>query len=727
MADAHTRRPLADTATSTAPVLLAEAMSRQSNPELIQINAGQALACQTTPASPNRATAETAMATLIVTTKDDVVNSSDGVLSLREALAAADATPTVADTISFNLADMGGNRIVLAGSELTVDSDVAMNGGTGVTIDASQQSRVLLVQDGTAVDHNLVTLDHMTITGGAYTSRGGGILASSDTSVTLTASTVSGNRTEGFNAPGGGIFSYDTVTLTRSTVSGNSTEGTYAAGGGICASSTVTLTDSIVSGNSTEGDGGVGGGIYCGGDVTLIGSTVSGNSTEGLGSRGGGIFSGMVTLTDSTVSDNHTTGDIAGGGGIYSSSVILTDSTVSDNHTTGDNSAGGGIDSFRTVTITNSTVSGNSTEGVGSRGGGILAVLGPVTLTDSTISGNSTSGDIAPGGGIYALRDSLTLTDSTISGNSTAGRGSDGGGVCLYAGLTAKLANSIVAGNSVNDASSIGPDFSGMITSSNGHNIFGSEVSGNAAGDLENVPTSLLFAGGLADNGGPTQTIALRDAADNPALGGADPADAPATDQRGVARPQPDGTNPDIGAFELKQTSGGGPTLILGTNQGEVLLGTEGPDLMRGFGGNDTLRGLGGADQLFGGAGNDVLYGKGGLDRLQGDAGADRFALRLLSDAPAGGPAYDEILDFSRLQHDRIDLSQLDAVAGTSGNQAFRFIGDDPFTRAGQVHAEATADGDFLVSGNVDRDLGADFAFVVQTGVAKLVATDFLL
>ena len=66
---------------------------------------------------------------------------------------------------------------------------------------------------------------------------------------------------------------------------------------------------------------------------------------------------------------------------------------------------------------------------------------------------------------------------------------------------------------------------------------------------------SLLFAGGLADNGGPTQTIALRDAADNPALGRADPATAPATDQRGVARPAPEGTNPDIGAFELEQSN----------------------------------------------------------------------------------------------------------------------------------------------------------------------------
>ena len=43
---------------------------------------------------------------------------------------------------------------------------------------------------------------------------------------------------------------------------------------------------------------------------------------------------------------------------------------------------------------------------------------------------------------------------------------------------------------------------------------------GATASDLQNVPTSLLFAGGLANNGGPTQTIALRDATDNPALAG---------------------------------------------------------------------------------------------------------------------------------------------------------------------------------------------------------------
>ena len=57
-------------------------------------------------------------------------------------------TPT-ADRIEFALGCRAA-RIVLAGSQLTVGSDVTIDGGSGVTIDAHQASRVLLVQSGTA-------------------------------------------------------------------------------------------------------------------------------------------------------------------------------------------------------------------------------------------------------------------------------------------------------------------------------------------------------------------------------------------------------------------------------------------------------------------------------------------------------------------------------------------------------------------------------------------------
>ena len=53
-----------------------------------------------------------------------------------------------------------GRTIVLAGSQLTVNSDVTIDGGSGVTIDADEQSRVLLVQGGRAHDVVLAAPDH---------------------------------------------------------------------------------------------------------------------------------------------------------------------------------------------------------------------------------------------------------------------------------------------------------------------------------------------------------------------------------------------------------------------------------------------------------------------------------------------------------------------------------------------------------------------------------------
>ena len=167
--------------------------------------------------------------------------------------------------------------------------------------------------------------------------------------------------------------------------------------------------------------------------------------------------------------------------------------------------------------------------------------------------------------------------------------------------------------------------------------------------------------------------------------------------------------------------------MIDGTPGDDTLRGTAGAELIRGRAGSDRLWGLAGDDELFGGFGADVLVGGPGLDRMTGGAGADRFVLRQPEAAPPGGPAYDEILDFTRLQQDRIDLQPIDARVRADGNQAFAFIDNDAFTRAGQLRYEATADGDFLVSGNVDRDLDADFAFIVRTGVAMLKGSDFLL
>ena len=83
------------------------------------------------------------MTIFTVDTTADIVDAGDGVLSLREALAQANAS-VGAETILFADA-VQGRSIVLAGSQLTVNSDVIIDGGSGVTLDADGKSRVLQV------------------------------------------------------------------------------------------------------------------------------------------------------------------------------------------------------------------------------------------------------------------------------------------------------------------------------------------------------------------------------------------------------------------------------------------------------------------------------------------------------------------------------------------------------------------------------------------------------
>lgn len=73
--------------------------------------------------------------------------------------------------------------------------------------------------------------------------------------------------------------------------------------------------------------------------------------------------------------------------------------------------------------------------------------------------------------------------------------------------------------------------------------------------------------GPLADNGGPTMTIAP--AADSPARDAASAAACPATDQRGVSRPQ--GSGCDIGAYELVSRLSISPALV-GAGEGGFTL-----------------------------------------------------------------------------------------------------------------------------------------------------------
>ncbi|MEN1680921.1 MAG: choice-of-anchor Q domain-containing protein, partial [Planctomycetota bacterium] len=377
--------------------------------------------------------------TFVVTTAADENGENESELSLREAIAAANASP-LPDTITFDPRFDGSESIIrLQHGELKITDALTIVGpqpfpgvpdALSMIIDAQEQSRVFNFSANTGdLEISRLRIEGGKTTGTGDTNGGGGIRFMSDGTLTLNDSRVDGNRTEGQQARGGGIFSATgNVALDNSSLSGNSTAGDLAEGGGIFTySGAVTLTGSSVSENSTTGENANGGGVSSDtGAVTLTGSTVSGNFTAGLAAAGGGIAtdSGTVKLNESTVSGNSTAGLSAEGGGIFTKSgeAQLTGSTGSGNFTTGDFAEGGGIYAYSgSVTLTSSTISGNSTSGTFSEGGGIYAELGSVKLTRSTVTDNRAINDV--GGGV-ALGPAATFTsDSSILAANTAGNG----------------------------------------------------------------------------------------------------------------------------------------------------------------------------------------------------------------------------------------------------------------------------------------------------------------
>jgi CSLREA domain-containing protein len=324
---------------------------------------------------------------------------------------------------------------------------------------------------------------------------------------------------------------------------------------------------------------------------------------------------------------------------------------------------GGGIFNEGSVTVTGVTLTDNEAQS-----GGAIATTGSATLVNDTLSANRARVD---GGGLFQAGGTATVNNLTIADNTADNDANDsgnGGGIAVGGGTLA-VANTLVGNN--RDASTPAnlkhADCSGTVASQ-GYNLVedtaGCTLAGTTTGNVTGEDPRLE---GLAANGGPTATHALRKNspavnAGNPAASGA--AACAATDQRGVARPQ--GPRCDIGSFELEQPAGAGPqclgrsVTIAGTTGNDTLMGTPGPDSIQAKAGNDSVSALPRSDTVCAGPGMDSLRGGPGPDRVGGQGDDDRAG---------GGPGPDAVS--GNAGNDRLRGARgRDRLFGGGGNDA---------------------------------------------------------
>ncbi len=468
-----------------------------------------------------------------------------GACTLRQAVEAAN--------ISFGPDEVSlpNGEYSLTFGQLPIGDDLTISGGGAgsVSIVSDGSSRVIAIGNAAySLTINGVRISGGRVKGtGASQAGGGAIYNAGD--LRLEGVVVSGNLVEpadvsGTSPKGGGIFNAGNLVIVGSTIAKNVAtarpfNGGVPAGGGVFNAGSAEIVHSRFLENETQtATGGIpeGAGLFSEGtssqqaSATVVRSVFEGNATIGEGGTipsGGAIGAGEGSLSvrESTIRDNKA---VAGAGGISQGGAFYVWS--------GD------------FQLAESLVAGNRSESATIADAGGFMILGTVddaqSIANSTIVDNrATSPTSAAGGGLLHLgsaEGTLEVLNSTIAANSSTGAGGNIADFSSSGDGETKLRNSIVAAGSATEK---GANCNGPIESA-GHNIDSlDQCNFKAPGDKVNTNPLL---GPLAANGGTTETMALF--AGSPAIDAAGEP-CPATDQRGISRPQ--GPACDIGAYEV--------------------------------------------------------------------------------------------------------------------------------------------------------------------------------
>ncbi|HEX4300713.1 MAG TPA: Ig-like domain-containing protein [Gammaproteobacteria bacterium] len=263
--------------------------------------------------------------------------------------------------------------------------------------------------------------------------------------------------------------------------------------------------------------GGVGGGGGNGKNGGFGGGGGGINGFGGFGGGGGGISPGGFGGGFGLVFDG---GGAGMGGAIFNEggSVTLQNCTLTANSSQG---GAGGAAGF------------GQAEGLGAA---IFNLNGSITISYSTLAGNTLSGSAVSGGAVYSLR---LATPGSPAADASAAASLDVDSSIMYGSLQLTTDTS---GNTTSSAAIDCENAGGSL--SGGHDVVGPTSASCLVGSDQFTSPALLP---LANNGGPTQTMAIIIGA---AFNGGNTSGAPLLDQRGYVRD----VAPDIGAYEFSFT-----------------------------------------------------------------------------------------------------------------------------------------------------------------------------
>ena len=445
-----------------------------------------------------------------VTSLDDVVNASDGKITLREAIDYAGQElrgNVVSSTIRFAV---GGSitlstsyqSLKIAGKSVAIDgSDVG-----GVTIKA-QNSLVFYAYGGTALVPVNLSLSNLTLSGGKTAStRGAGVQLAPYCNLSTTRCTISGNTST--TASGAGVYAESgSLRFVDTVFSYNGCSGTNAGKGGavfLNSGSLSAINTTFLSNYSGEG-----GAVYVKSGSSTFSNCLFDANTASSG-NGGAITTNVPVTLDNVGFRNNQSSENGGALYVYGNgNSVLSDVSFFNNSairggaiyqngqeisiassyflSNAANEAGGAIyiANASSVHLESSSVSSNVAQD-----GGALFNAGSLTISDAEIEGNVASNN---GGALNSTKGYFEIRNVNFLGNSADNQG---GAIFLQGGLLSWLLSSKIVNSSAYEGA-------GIVNIGN-LNVADAQIIGNISngngGGFVNQSTAFITRSDLSDN-----------------------------------------------------------------------------------------------------------------------------------------------------------------------------------------------------------------------------------